>query len=135
MNQHSRLLLTCLLLSGLNSQTQAMTWTEMGRQNQPAGPSFQRPEPVEPRFWQTPPTAETAWPFDRPDQPPTLLLYWSWQQTGSYDNPWTLGWRDGWWAPPIRWGTPLSPWTQYQMYQWWNRQAPGEPNPQRTYQP
>ena len=120
----------CLVLT-LPIPGQAMTWAELGRQNQPPQPVFTTPQPQAPRFW--PKRQHKGWmPWEQ--QPPTPLLYWSQYQAGLYDNPWTLGWLDGWWAPPVHWGTPLAPWTQQQLYQWWNTQVFHADSPP-THQP
>ncbi len=115
---------------GLPFQAQAMTWAELGQQGQPPRPAFQTPQPQPARFW--PPRRGNG--PSRAEQPPPPLLYWSQYQVGLYDNPWTPGWRDGWWAPPVHWGTPLAPWTQQQLYQWWSTQLP-HPVPSTTTQP
>ncbi len=102
--------------------SQAATWQALTQVQTPQQPQFQTVQPVSPRFWRKNPAPPASWPFEPARQPPMPLLIWSRNQAGLYDNPWTPVWRDGWWSPPVRWGTPLAPWTQYQLYQWWNQQ-------------
>ncbi len=104
------------------SASQAATWQALTAPQNPQ-PPFQTAQPVAPRFWHKHTAEPVAWPFGSSQQPPMPLLFWSRNQTGLYDNPWTPVWRDGWWSPPVHWSTPLAPWTQYQLYQWWNNQV------------